>query len=608
MATKSPIEVLFLIYPTFNTLDLNGPLDILRNAFLRSDSGISPLKSDAFAITVAAASPLTTSYEGVAIQRSVSFSHASETLSKYDILFQIGGLSKGISPHLNPNDEIILLIQKFSRLGYSHRLGDLRIMVSICTGALFFGYAGIFAGLDATTHFMSLGDLKTICQEYNTRAPGSKVTKVVPDPSDPAFRYVKVQVNPGATARVISSGGISCGLDATLYLVAYLFGRDLAIGTAGVMQYAWREMGTTEPWQPAITLPQDHYLHPEAPAEWWWHIGTLTVQDPVIGAERTLGFEINAVGATDDGHDGDAANFSQIMLTDVKNGKHYQATQVFPGNANWAESDPSKPWFATLGVDGSNGALHMAATSADVSTRTVRASFTDSATATPITFNLTMHQSVPPLLVFGTGVLLNADPHGTTPLTKNNYYYSLTDLQTSGVVTIGKEKLNVVGITWMDHQYGAWSFKLRWSLQSAILDNGYRLMSFSPTNTVIAENQPYVSNVTILFPDGTNQYTSGVTTPRGPLFVSTEGVTYFTVVDLHIKDVDASLRFTSCLPDQEFKGSSPVYEGIAKATGTWGGAKVEGTAWIEQSLSKTTASNVIGGRAAPLGLALSTRK
>jgi hypothetical protein len=39
---------------------------------------------------------------------------------------------------------------------------------------------------------------------------------------------------------VISSGGIIYGLDATLYLVA-LLGRVLAVGTVGIMEYAWRE-------------------------------------------------------------------------------------------------------------------------------------------------------------------------------------------------------------------------------------------------------------------------------------------------------------------------------------------------------------------------------
>jgi transcriptional regulator GlxA family with amidase domain len=233
MAVETPIQVLLLIYPSFNTLDLNGPLDVLKNPYL---------SADAFDITIAAASPLTTSYEGVAIHRSISLSQASENLSNYDILIQTGGAKESIAPHLTGSDELILLAQKFSLLGYSPRLGDTRIMMSICTGALFFGYAGVFAGLEATTHIHFLDDLINVCQGYNVRVPGSEVTTVVPSPPDENFRYVKIAGNAGGTARVISSGGISCGLDATLYLVGLLFERKSAVETARIMEYAWREM------------------------------------------------------------------------------------------------------------------------------------------------------------------------------------------------------------------------------------------------------------------------------------------------------------------------------------------------------------------------------
>ena len=242
MATETPIQVLLIIYPTFNTLDLNGPLDVIRNAALRADSGLYPFSTDAFEITIAAAGLLTKSYEGAVIQRDISLTNACDRLSDFDVLIQTGGLGTGIKPHLNDDDEIIQLIQNFSTLGYSERLGDLRIILSICTGALFCGYAGVFAGLQATTHFKSLDDLKEICNGYNVRAPGSAITTVVPSPPNPDFRYVKKSMNPEGTATVISSGGISCGLDATLYLVELLKGRDLALNVAAIMEYAWREM------------------------------------------------------------------------------------------------------------------------------------------------------------------------------------------------------------------------------------------------------------------------------------------------------------------------------------------------------------------------------
>lgn len=92
-----------------------------------------------------------------------------------------------------------------------------------------------------------------------------------------------------------------------------------------------------------VTVPKDMYLHPGAPSEWWWNIGTLRSGD------RVFGFEINAAAFPVNGW-----AFTQIMLTDVQNDKHYQATTVYlPPKGwspqHWAESDATKNWFARLG-------------------------------------------------------------------------------------------------------------------------------------------------------------------------------------------------------------------------------------------------------------------
>ncbi len=94
---------------------------------------------------------------------------------------------------------------------------------------------------------------------------------------------------------------------------------------------------------PAIFLPADQYLHRGAPAEWWWHTGTLTSGD------RVFGFEINTASYSGQGY-----AFSQLMLTDVANQKHYQRTTIYmpPVSVdfdNWAQHDVTKDWHVGLG-------------------------------------------------------------------------------------------------------------------------------------------------------------------------------------------------------------------------------------------------------------------
>jgi len=325
----------------------------------------------------------------------------------------------------------------------------------------------------------------------------------------------------------------------------------------------------------AIHLPQDQYLHTDAANEWWWHIGTLTSGD------RVFGFEINAAKRQFAGQN---VLFTEIMLTDVANQIHYQATTLFPYVESWAQSDPSQPWQVTLGDAGSNGAVSMTAPASDIGAMTISAGFTDSQTDTEIVFALQMQQQGQPLLVWGTGY-----SPGTGPIdpTNRNFYYSFTGLECSGTVSIGDEAVPVEGTTWMDHEYGKFPDSTNWILQDAQLDNGVHLSSFA-SNAPPHQDVPMPSNLTVLATDGNSTfYTNCTITPRAPVWTSPEGVQYCTVMEVDIPDLDGFLTFTSSMPDQEFRSNyAPVYEGVATVSGQLWGEEVQGPAWIEQALGK----------------------
>jgi hypothetical protein len=166
----------------------------------------------------------------------------------------------------------------------------------------------------------------------------------------------------------------------------------------------------------AINLPADAYLHPGAPTEWWWHIGTLQA------ADRVFGFEINAASFS-------AVpwtlpvSFTQVMLSDPADNAHYQSTTIYPYGAGWAESDPSQTWYAKLGPwpEKPNDWVRMTSNGTDIYSLDVTASLTDQATSAIVLISLQMTQSGPPLLHWGTGEAPNVDPHGKGPLQQNNY-------------------------------------------------------------------------------------------------------------------------------------------------------------------------------------------
>ncbi|WP_226528751.1 DJ-1/PfpI family protein [Metabacillus niabensis] len=88
-------------------------------------------------------------------------------------------------------------------------------LTSVCTGALLLAKAGILDGRKATTHWMDIDRLE---QEF---------------PKVSVQREVKF-VDEGS---IITSGGISAGINMSFHLISRLHGKDVAVETAKRMEY-----------------------------------------------------------------------------------------------------------------------------------------------------------------------------------------------------------------------------------------------------------------------------------------------------------------------------------------------------------------------------------
>lgn len=97
--------------------------------------------------------------------------------------------------------------------------GSARLLASVCTGALLLAQAGVLDGLEATTHWEDVEALRAL-------RPGLRVLE--------GRRWVDA-------GRIVSSAGISAGIDMSLHLVERLHGRELALRTARQMEFDWTE-------------------------------------------------------------------------------------------------------------------------------------------------------------------------------------------------------------------------------------------------------------------------------------------------------------------------------------------------------------------------------
>jgi transcriptional regulator GlxA family with amidase domain len=92
------------------------------------------------------------------------------------------------------------------------------ISTSVCTGALLLAQAGLLRGRRATTHWAALDLLETI------------------DPTIRVQRAARV-----VSDTVVTSAGVSAGIDMSLAVVAQLCGADVARETAHYIEYATYE-------------------------------------------------------------------------------------------------------------------------------------------------------------------------------------------------------------------------------------------------------------------------------------------------------------------------------------------------------------------------------
>lgn len=91
------------------------------------------------------------------------------------------------------------------------------ITASVCTGAMLLARAGLLSGKPATTHWEDLPELRAYPE-----------IDVIDDK-----RWID-------TGKIITSAGISAGIDMSLHIVARVEGEELAMRTARQMEYTWQ--------------------------------------------------------------------------------------------------------------------------------------------------------------------------------------------------------------------------------------------------------------------------------------------------------------------------------------------------------------------------------
>lgn len=193
-------KVSILVFDEIEVLDLAGPFEVFSVASrvaLRKGAARAP-----FEVRLVADQPRTISARG---NFNVHAHTGIADVESTSVLLVPGGIVD--QPLADP--AIIEWVRKLSRKA--------EITASVCTGAFILAKVGLLNGLKATTHWEDAAEL---ARDY----PDIEVT------------HGESWVDQGD---VVTSAGISAGIDMSLHLVRRLLGREMALATARQMEYQW---------------------------------------------------------------------------------------------------------------------------------------------------------------------------------------------------------------------------------------------------------------------------------------------------------------------------------------------------------------------------------
>ena len=345
------------------------------------------------------------------------------------------------------------------------------------------------------------------------------------------------------------------------------------------------------PWKQAtvgykFAFPRDHASHPDYKIEWWYYTGNVTAKDG-----RRFGYQVTWFRV---GIDHTPSNPSRWTIRDLymthlavsdAAGQRYRFSEKLsrggPGIAGAATDRYhvwNEDWTGTLNDRGQ----HL-----------LKAMGKDAG------IDLVLDEGKPPATNGVNGISQKGARDGNA-----SHYYSVTRMPTRGTIVVDGERVEVEGLTWMDHEFGT-SFlepeQRGWDWLAIQLSDGRELMLYQ-LRRADGSRDPRSSG-TLVNKDGSTVHLGNddfTQTPGRATFKSTNGTVYPVEWTIGVPAHGISLRVTTPLADQELslvRSTGIAYwEGMIDVAGTSGGARVTGSGYLEMTGYHGSLGRVLSSR------------
>ena len=322
-------------------------------------------------------------------------------------------------------------------------------------------------------------------------------------------------------------------------------------------------------------FPRDHGSHEQFQTEWWYFTGHLRSSNG-----RRFGYELTFFRRGIDSPDvwNNPSKwamrhlyFAHFALTDEKADQFRVAEKMSRAGISkaGARADVLDIWIDRWSVKALNPDHRQ---------------FHLQAQAETFSVDLVVESRKPPVMHGANGVSQKGQQSEHA-----SHYYSLTRLQTTGLVEVGDSSITVEGVSWMDHEFGSGDLAdnlVGWDWFSLQLDNNHEIMAYG-LRRADGIFDP-ASSGTLVYPNGSSKT---LALEDLQIFVNqhwispASGARYpshwtFSVPDEYIK-----LTLSPRMSNQELvttRSTGVTYwEGAVDVMGEWKGRDIHGQGYVE---------------------------
>lgn len=317
-------------------------------------------------------------------------------------------------------------------------------------------------------------------------------------------------------------------------------------------------------------FPSDHGPHPKFRNEWWYLTGNLDGQD----GER-FGFELTIFRflltpfvrrQQTSRWQADQVYIGHFAITDVGNEQFHVAQRFSRGALGLAgaQARPFRVWVEDWSI----------AAESDVA-MTWRVQATDQ----DMSLDLNLAPLKPPILNGQNGLSRKSAEPGNA-----SYYYSISRLQSEGLLQIGTQRFAVSGLSWLDREWSSSALaadQAGWDWFALQLDDGSELMLYQLRRLDGSRDLFSAGTWISRGGDSTHLDANEFAIEATQFWDSPTGGRYPNAWQLSVPSLDLRLDVQPVIDDQELRTTVLYWEGAVDVSGKRNGKQLGGRGYVE---------------------------